>query len=577
VPLKKKYQIKLHIQNVIHGYKDIFNSGYGESGDCLDDNDIACFPSWNNESDGIVQILLAGGDELCSGALINNTSQDFKPYILTAFHCVDIGATNSYNEYPYCDVDRDEHDGQLEQYEINNAEQWLVRFQFKHTTCDGHTIASGYTYDDTHYRAGWYDSDFALVELVDDIYRDIYSVGQKVWLGWDRSNNTPTSGICIHHPSGDVMKLSSDNHNLTINSSQLSDGCSTSPANNFWVTQWDDGITEPGSSGAPLFNSDKRIVGQLSRSGTTCSNPSANSYFGRFNISWTGGGTNTTRLSNWLQPTGTSTTLNSIRQPTPQYSGGTDPLCSTASISVTNQAPGYTIHQWNGSNVSFPNGNTSNPVNVSPGATNGPGWIEAVINTGAGNYTMPRKYFWVGSPDINNIVLSGEQYICPDGYNTITAYSNVNMGITDYTWAFPSGYSIGYGQGTNSISFYAPSSFSNYDQLILEITNSCGYSDDAFEFFEGSNCNYYSLSITPNPSNSETTITIETSNPNVILGETVEWDFEIYSETQQLKTKQTGLRGKSTKIQTAGWKEGVYLVRVKYNNEILTGKIVIKK
>lgn len=219
VPLKKKDQTKLHIQNVIHGYKDIFNSGYSESGDCLDDNDVTCFPSWNNESDGIVQILLAGGDELCSGALINNTSQDFRPYILTAFHCVDIGTINSYNHYPYCNLDPDEHDGQLEQYEINNAEQWLVRFRFKHTTCEGQTIASGYTYDDTHYRAGWYDSDFALVELVDDIYRDIYSVGQKVWLGWDRRNNTPTSGTYIHHPSGDVMKLSSDINNLTINSS----------------------------------------------------------------------------------------------------------------------------------------------------------------------------------------------------------------------------------------------------------------------------------------------------------------------------------------------------------------------
>ena len=34
---------------------------------------------------------------------------------------------------------------------------------------------------------------------------------------------------------------------------------------------------------------------------------------------------------------------------------------------------------------------------------------------------------------------------------------------------------------------------------------------------------------------------------------------------------------KSTKIQTSGWKEGVYMVRVKYKDEILTGKLVVKK
>jgi hypothetical protein len=51
----------------------------------------------------------------------------------------------------------------------------------------------------------------------------------------------------------------------------------------------------------------------------------------------------------------------------------------------------------------------------------------------------------------------------------------------------------------------------------------------------------------------------------------------VYSETQLLKTKQTGLRGQSAKIQTAGWKEGVYMVRVNYNGEVLTGKLVVKK
>jgi hypothetical protein len=53
--------------------------------------------------------------------------------------------------------------------------------------------------------------------------------------------------------------------------------------------------------------------------------------------------------------------------------------------------------------------------------------------------------------------------------------------------------------------------------------------------------------------------------------------MEIYSPMQALKTKKTRLKGKSTTIQTAGWTEGVYTVRVKYKDEILTGKLIVRK
>jgi hypothetical protein len=46
---------------------------------------------------------------------------------------------------------------------------------------------------------------------------------------------------------------------------------------------------------------------------------------------------------------------------------------------------------------------------------------------------------------------------------------------------------------------------------------------------------------------------------------------------QNLNKKKTKIMGNSTKIQTAGWKEGVYIVRIKYKNEILQEKLVVKK
>ncbi len=426
IPLHIKEKASLKIQKIIHGYKNIFKSikaGYGDAGDCFDDynSDVVCYSTWNNESDGVVQILLSNGTELCSGSLLNNTAQDFKPYILTAFHCIDIGDLSIQN-------DPNRGDGELDEDEIDQAEEWLVRFRFRHTTCGGNTIANVITYDDTDFRAAWNTTDFALVELQDNIVNDINSVGQKVWLGWDRTGNTPSSGTCIYHPSGDVAKISFENNNLTETSYLQSSGTS-----HWRVSNWDTGVTEGGSSGSPLFDQNKRVVGQLHGGYSSCDDPDDPDWYGCFDQSWTGGGTNATRLSNWLQPTGSSTTLNSIRQPTPQYSGGANPLCSTTYFSVTNLAPGYTIHHWAGDNVSFPNGNTGNPVQVAPGSA-GNGYVQAVISTGGGNYTMARSEFWVDEPDLDgsNFIFSNEfgdtGYFCTDYYDNefdLTYYNDV--------------------------------------------------------------------------------------------------------------------------------------------------------
>ncbi|HNU83421.1 MAG TPA: T9SS C-terminal target domain-containing protein, partial [Thermoanaerobaculia bacterium] len=59
--------------------------------------------------------------------------------------------------------------------------------------------------------------------------------------------------------------------------------------------------TEPGSSGSPLFDPNHRIVGQLHGGSAACGN-NLSDYYGRFSVSWTGGGSNTSRLSNWLDP-----------------------------------------------------------------------------------------------------------------------------------------------------------------------------------------------------------------------------------------------------------------------------------
>jgi hypothetical protein len=590
-PLKTKEEPLLTIQKVIHGYKDLFRSlkvGYGDSGACFDDynSDVICYPNWNDESDGVVQILLAGGDELCSGSLLNNTAQDYRPFILTAFHCIDIGDPSIIN-------DPDRGNGVLSDDEISQAEEWLVRFRFRHTTCGGGVIANGFTFDDTHFRAAWNTTDFALVELQDNIISDIYSVGAKVWLGWDRTGNIPSSGTCIHHPSGDIAKISFENNSLIETNYLQSTGTS-----HWRVYNWDYGVTERGSSVSPLFDQNKRVVGQLHGGYSSCEDPDDPDWYGCFHHSWTGGGTNTTRLSNWLDPLGTGvTTLNSVRQPVPQYSSEIGVLCSSESLSITNLAPGYYLDHWNySSNISL-SSDHANPVQITA-VSPGDGWVQAVYHTGWGTVAMDRMTFGVIEPEKNDFhftmqnTSTGEWVsnftnndgnpteLCPNTTYQLTTSNNGPFTMYDLEWGLPSGWEIQAQYGSsNHITTYLDVNDNVHTGLSLSIETECGWSNNFpnFYFLEDYSCSSYFLLLSPNPTTGETTLTIETNSSEKTFDETAEWELEVYSETQLLKTKQTGLHGQSAKIQTAGWKEGVYLVRVNYNGEILTGKLVVKR
>src|SRR5690606_13115326 len=67
---------------------------------------------------------------------------------------------------------------------------------------------------------------------------------------------------------------------------------------------WDLGTTEGGSSGSGLWNEAGLLIGQLHGGYAACNNDSPD-WYGRLSVSWTGGGTSATRMSNHLDPSGT--------------------------------------------------------------------------------------------------------------------------------------------------------------------------------------------------------------------------------------------------------------------------------
>ncbi|MDR2388401.1 MAG: serine protease [Tannerellaceae bacterium] len=349
-PAASKEKSRLSISRVVHAYVNTYPELNNEGVRLLTcHNDVCNYPAWEEQSNGVGGILLSGGAHHCSGALLNNTSQNVKPYFLTAYHCLDSSVTS-----------------------------WAFRFQYKSSTCNKSAI----TYNGCNQRAGWSNTDFLLVELNQSIVSN-----DLTFLGWDRSSSASSTGTTIHHPQGAQMKISFDNNSL-------------SSTGNFWSVTYDSGTTEGGSSGAPLFNTAQRVIGQL-RGGDDGCPPNVTDIYGRLDKSWTGGGTNASRLSNWLDPNGTgATSLNSLVQ-----ISGPDlvPCSGTVTYSLPASYASSTV-TWTVTPLQIVSGQGTNTIIVqrSSSSTSNSASISVTV-TPSGSSSVLTKSVDIGVPHITSL------------------------------------------------------------------------------------------------------------------------------------------------------------------------------
>ncbi|WP_175418976.1 T9SS type A sorting domain-containing protein [Aureibaculum algae] len=310
-PEEVKGQGKLNIGSVIHGYRlaDEVQTGYenksilkiNSSGDCnLDVNcDIGSdFEAYKDEIKKSVAFLNMGDGYICSGSLINNAAQDKKPYFLSAEHCLER------------ETDETAANPALFSMRFN----WISPNPVCAAITNSTETTDEFTMMGSTLRAQFADSDMLLLELNNPIPTD----WDVTFAGWDRTDINPTFEVGIHHPEGDIMKISRDDTGAIKATSDgkdlwliggLNDGIGTGDG-------WELGVTEGGSSGSPLFNQNGHIIGQLYGGNAVCTGTSDNDDFdlyGRLAISWDGGSTAATRLKDWLDPqSNNATTLNSF-------------------------------------------------------------------------------------------------------------------------------------------------------------------------------------------------------------------------------------------------------------------------
>ena len=270
-PHEVAFEGELNLEMVTHAYRDpfAFAKGFGDSGAC--NLNVACTEAegWEQQIRS-VGMLVTGGNGFCTGVLINNTANDQRPFFLSANHC------------------------------YRNPSTVVFWFNWQSETCSNppsfpaYNSMSGATQIARHST-----SDFWLMELnqpIPDDYNPYYA-------GWNRNLESVLNEtiIGVHHPRGDIKKFSYANGGVQAASYLQGPGSGTS----HWRVVWSGGTTtEPGSSGSPIFDSQGRILGQLHGGYAACGNTQPD-WYGRLGISWNGGGSTVTRLSDWLDPLGT--------------------------------------------------------------------------------------------------------------------------------------------------------------------------------------------------------------------------------------------------------------------------------
>ena len=281
----------VQLSTIVHGYKNLlFHKGkHGAAqGKCHIDVNCSIGDSYPNAKRAVA-LILNKKYALCSGTLLNNTAQDGKPYFLTAFHCVD--ANNN---------------GILEQSEKDNLKNWVFVFDYESIECGSKTERESKSISGAALVASYNHSDFALLLLNDKPTEEF----KAYYAGWDRRNISVAGTVCIHHPLGDIKKISKNNK--ILESSKYSDDDPNFPDNTHWeVTNWNFGSTEGGSSGSALFNDREQVIGQLEGGSALCNGNSPNSgadYYGKFYYSWTSGNNPNMdcSLNQWLDPIGTN-------------------------------------------------------------------------------------------------------------------------------------------------------------------------------------------------------------------------------------------------------------------------------
>ncbi|MGE0357276.1 MAG: serine protease [Burkholderiales bacterium] len=249
----------------------------GQSGAC--NLDVVChLATWGTESLATARMVFtdSGSSYLCTGTLLNDTvPATAVPYFLSAHHCISTQTVAST----------------LQTYWFYRASSCMsgALAPGSQTLAGGATLLHAGPATDTSF-----------------LRLNNAPPAGALYAGWSSAlASLGTAAAGVHHPSGDLQKISFGTIAGYLDCANTPGGstysCSSAPpgsANHLNVT-WSQGVTEGGSSGSGLWitsSGSRYLVGQLHGGSSFCAMPTAPDQYGRFDVAYGAA------LHQWLDP-----------------------------------------------------------------------------------------------------------------------------------------------------------------------------------------------------------------------------------------------------------------------------------
>lgn len=209
--------------------------------------DPNCYSQWSSLKSGIGQMVFSSGwaEYVCTGSVVMDTAETFSPWFLTANHCI-----NNQNE----------------------ASSLVVTWDFETTSCNG-TVPNFWGLPRSNgaqlkFSNMYFDESLLLLNEPPP--------QNTAYLGWTTEQLVTNEEITvIHHPGGAYKRISF--------------GYMTELFGPYWNVRYYESPTEGGSSGSPLFNDEKLVVGTLTSGLSACNALWGKDNYGRFEGAWFAG------------------------------------------------------------------------------------------------------------------------------------------------------------------------------------------------------------------------------------------------------------------------------------------------
>ena len=258
VPLAASDKGEIEIGDVNHDFLGIFRASEPRDPENDCHPNLICYPENIEPGSGVVALII-NGTLYCTGALVNSTStaEDKIPYLLTATHCLNMNNQNNFILNRRYDV---------------IAGSIVAFFNYQSPVCNTHirgplqmTMASA----DSVLISERYDISLLKLKQMPPVEYQPFLLGWNASATAGSNHSGPFHGL--HHPNGGIKKVAIEEDGLAIGSFNASDYDVETEPNAFWVVRnWEVANTERGSSGSPLVDQEKRIVGTLTGGVSSC-------------------------------------------------------------------------------------------------------------------------------------------------------------------------------------------------------------------------------------------------------------------------------------------------------------------